>query len=140
MLKKITVICLQMFTMFLLVSLSWALDFVPGQYEITAKVEMPGMPSSPPPQTTTQCMTRQNPVATQSAASQDCQVTELVTRGNTVSWKMECNQHGQKMKSSGQMTYNGERFKGTIKTDLGPQAGNMTMLTVLNGKRIGDCR
>ena len=140
MLKKHTIIYLTMFFMFLLVSTSWALDFVPGRYEITSKVEMPGMPSSIPPQTTTQCMTKQDPLPTKNVASQDCKVTDLVTKGNTVSWKMECNQQGQKMKSTGQITYNGESFEGTIKTDLGPQAGNMIITTVISGKRIGDCQ
>ena len=140
MLKKTTIICLIMFCMFFLVSTSWTLDFVPGRYEITSKVEMPGMPSSTPPQTTTQCMTKQDPLPTKNVASQDCKVTDLVTKGNTVSWKMECNQQGQKMKSTGQITYNGENFEGTIKTDLGPQAGNMIITTVISGKRIGDCQ
>lgn len=129
-----------MFCIFFLVSTSWAFDFVPGLYEITSKVEMPEMPSSIPPQKTTQCMTKQDSLPTKNVASQDCKVTDLVTKGNTVSWKMECNQQGQKMKSTGQITYNGESFAGTIKSDLGPQAGNMIITTVISGKRIGDCQ
>ena len=140
MLKKTTIICLIMFCMLLLVSPSWALDFLPGQYEITSKVEMPGMPSSIPPQTTTQCMTEQDVVPTKSVASQDCKVFDLVTKGNTVSWKMECSQQGQKIKSTGQMTYNMDSFEGTIKTDVGSQGGNMIITTVISGKRIGDCQ
>ena len=32
---------------------AWGLDLNPGKYQITAKVEMPGMPAGMPPQTTT---------------------------------------------------------------------------------------
>ena len=129
-----------MFCMFLLVSTSWAFDFVPGQYEIISKVEMPGMPSSIPPQTTTQCITEKNIVPAKSVASQDCKIFDLVTKGNTVSWKMECSQQGQKIKSTGQITYNVKSFEGTVKTNLGPQSGNMIITTVISGKRIGDCQ
>ncbi len=138
--KKTAIICGMMLSMFLLVSTSWALDFVPGQYEITSKVEMPGMPSSLPPQTVIQCMTKQEPVHTENVANQGCKVKNLTTKGDTISWEMECEQQGQKMKTTGQITYSGNTFQGTIKTSLGPQAGNMTITTVISGKRIGDCK
>ena len=53
---------------------------------------------------------------------------------------MECSQQGQEMTSTGEMTYHGDRFEGTIKNVMGPQAGNMTIVTTITGKRVGDCR
>ncbi len=140
MLKKVIIICVMVFSMLMLVSTSWALDFVPGKYEITAKIEMPGMPTTAPAQTTTQCMTEQDPVPSATATSQDCNVSKMETKGNTVSWEMECTQQGQKIKSTGQMTYSGKAFEGTMQTNLGSQAGNMTITTVISGKRVGDCK
>ncbi len=140
MLKQVIIICVMVFSMLMLISTSWALDFVPGKYEITAKVEMPGMPTAAPAQTTTQCMTEQDPVPSATAASQDCSVLKMETKKNTVSWEMECSQQGQKMKSSGQITYSGKTFEGTTQMNLGPQAGNMTITTVISGKRVGDCK
>ena len=118
---------------------AWGLDLKPGKYEITAKVEMPGMPGGTPPQTTTQCLNEQNPVPDSSAGAQGCKITDMKTRGNTVTYTMECNREGMKTKITGEMTYHGDSFEGTTQMSMGPTAGNMTVTTVLKGKRIGEC-
>jgi len=38
------------------------------------------------------------------------------------------------------MTYKGDSFKGTILTNMGTQAGNMTITTIISGQRISDCK
>jgi hypothetical protein len=44
------------------------------------------------------------------------------------------------MESVGTITYKGDKFEGTIKTTIkDPQAGKMTMVQRMIGKRIGDC-
>jgi hypothetical protein len=137
MLKKIftfSVLCM------LLAALpAWGLDLKPGKYEITAKVEMPGMPGGMPTQTTTQCLNEQNPVPDSSTGAQGCKITDMKTKGNTVTYTMECNQQGMKTKSTGEITYNGDSFEGTTQTTMGPAAGGMTVTTVVKGKRIGKC-
>ena len=138
MLKKIytpSVLCM------LLVALpAWGLDLKPGKYQITAKVEMPGMPGGMPPQTTTQCLNEQNPVPNTSAGAHGCKITDMKTKGNTVTYEMECNQQGMTIKNNGEMTYKGDSFEGTSQTNMGPAAGGMTVKTVVKGKRIGDCK
>jgi hypothetical protein len=119
---------------------AWGLDLNPGKYQVTAQVEMPGMPGGMPPQTTTQCLDEQNPVPNASAGAHGCKITDMKTRGDTVTYVMECNQKGMKVKSTGEMTYKGESFEGTSRTDMGPAAGGMTVTTVIKGKRIGDCK
>ena len=138
MLKKI-------FTLFVLCMLlaalpAWGFDFKPGKYQITAKVEMPGMPVGMPPQTTTQCLNEQNPVPNTSAGAHGCKITGMKTKGNTVTYAMECNQEGMTVKTTGEMTYKGDSFEGTSKTNMGPSAGGMTVTTVIKGKRIGNCK
>jgi len=118
---------------------AWALDFEPGQYEITSKIDMPGMPATIPPQTIIQCMTDQDPVPNSNLENQDCKITNMKQTKTTVSWELECVQQGQKMTSTGQMTYKGDAFEGTIQTNLGPNAGNMVMTTVITGKRLSNC-
>jgi hypothetical protein len=118
---------------------AWGLDMTPGKYEITTQVEMPGMPRSAPPQTITQCLEKQNPVPNASSGSQGCKVSDLQTKGNTVTYTMTCDQQGMKMKSTGQITYNKDTFEGKCQTVMGPQAGGMTIITVMKGKRIGTC-
>ena len=118
---------------------AWGLDLNPGKYEITAKVEMPGMPVNMPPQTMTQCLTEQDPVPNSSADAQGCKVTDMSTKGNTVTYTMVCEQQGMKSQTTGQITFNGDAFEGTSQTTMGAGAGGMTITTTIKGKRIGNC-
>nr|WP_320193056.1 DUF3617 family protein [uncultured Desulfobacter sp.] len=112
------------------------MDFKPGKYEITSKMEMPGM--SMPAQTVTQCLTQENPIPDNSSGNQGCEI-DMQEKGNTLTWTMECTQQGQKVTSTGKMTYSEDSFAGTMTVETGPQAGNMTMKTQITGKRIGAC-
>ena len=120
---------------------SWGLDLNPGKYEITTKVEMKGMPGGMAPQTHTmiQCITEQDPVPVGSANSQDCEITDMETKGNTVTYTVECEQQGMKTTTTGEMTYTGDTFEGTSKTEMGQAAGGMTVKTKISGRRIGEC-
>jgi len=123
---------------------AWGLDLTPGKYEITTttKMEIPNMPSGVPempPQTMTQCLTKQDPVPSSSADAQGCKVTDMKTEGNTLTYTMTCEQQGQTIKSSGKMTYKGDTFNGTTKTNMESNNGKMTITTLTNGKRIGKC-
>ena len=118
---------------------AWGLDMVPGKYEITASVEMPGMPGSPP-QTTVQCLDDQAPVPNASAAAQGCKVKDMQTKGNTVTYTMECDQQGMKLQINGEIHYRGDAFEGKAQTNMGPEAGGMVITTVIKGKRIGACQ
>ena len=140
MLKKIiTTVSLLVCMAFLVVN-AWGFELQDGKYEITSKVEMPGMPMQMPPVTVTQCLTQQDPVPNQSTGGQQCEIIEMNTEGKTVTWEMECIQQGQKMQSTGEMVYSGNSFEGTVNTAMGPQSGNMTITTVVSGKRIGACQ
>lgn len=118
---------------------AWCLDMNPGKYEITAQVDMPGMPQAMPPQTMTQCLDSQNPVPNANPDNRNCTVTDRQTTGNTITYTMTCHQQGMTIKSTGRMTYNGDTFEGDTKTVMGPQAGGMTLTTTIKGKRIGAC-
>ena len=137
MLKKIflfSILCL-----LLTIMPSWGLDMNPGKYEITAKMEMKGTPGGMPAQTMTQCITKQDPAPFGSANAQGCKITDMKTKGNTVTYTMECEQQGMKTKTTGEITYKGDTFEGTSKTEMGPAAGGMTVKTKITGKRIGKC-
>lgn len=138
MLKRSFVMALMCLT--LAAAPAWGLDLNPGLYEITVKVKMAGMPGEMPPQTSTQCITKQDPVPTSSAGAQGCNITDMKTEGNTVFYTMECVQQGMKIQSKGKTTYSGDSFEGTTETNMGPSAGNMTMTTTITGKRIGECK
>ena len=140
MFKKIAAIFLIQACMAFFSVTAWGLDLQDGKYEITSKVEMPGMPMQMPPITVTQCITGQDPVPNQSTAGQQCNIMDIKTKGNTITWKMECTQQGQKMQATGKMVYYGDHFEGTANAVLGSEIGNMTITTVIKGKRIGACQ
>ncbi len=124
----------------LIASPAWSLDFNPGRYEITVEVKMQGMPGGMPAQTMVQCLTRQDPVPRTSAEAQGCRVTKMDTRGNTITYMIVCDQQGMKTESTGELTFAGDAFTGKSETKMPPSAGGMTMTTVTEGRRIGDCQ
>ena len=117
---------------------AWALDFQEGRYEITSTIKMPGM--NPPPTTITRCLTKEAPVPDQSVADPKCKVVAMNTQGNTVTWKVECDEQGQKMRGDGRMVYRGDRFEGTLQNVIMDPDGNMTINTAIEGKRVGPCQ
>jgi hypothetical protein len=139
MLKKITLIFTLTCASFLFSMNSFAFDFNPGEYQITSKVEMPGMPGGMPPITITECVSKQDPIPQINNTDQDCTIQNMKKNGNTVTWEMECNQEGQKIESKGKMVYSGDNFTGTITTTMGTEAGNMVVNTKITGTRIGSC-
>lgn len=139
MLKNQSSILLIIFCLTIISIPSWALDFKPGKYEITSKMDMPGMPANTPPQTIIQCMTDQDTMPKVGPENQGCKIMDIKQTKTTVSWKMECDQNGQTMTSTGKMTYNGKTFKGTVATSLNINGKNMVMTTAITGKRLSDC-
>lgn len=137
MIKKLSIITIMSIAIMALPA--WALDLQPGKYEITAKAEMSGMQGGMPAQTTTQCLTEEDPVPAASADAQGCKVSDMKTEGNTVTYTMTCEQQGMTIKSNGKITFKGDTFEGTGQTRMGPEAGNMTITTKISGKRIGEC-
>jgi hypothetical protein len=118
---------------------AWALDLNPGKYEVTVKMEMPGMQTAMPAQTMVQCMTEQDPVPRASADAEGCKVTDMNTRGNTVTYTIVCEQQGTKTESTGEVTFSGDTFEGKSTTKMGPAAGGMSVTVRMKGKRIGSC-
>lgn len=138
---KKNVFCLGACVLFLFSTSAFALNLNPGKYAITSTVQMPGMPAGAiPPQTVTQCITEQDPIPQNDASSQDCEIKNMRQTDNTVTWEMECVQQGTKMTSQGKMTYAGDSFEGSITMNMGPQSGNMAVVTTITGQRLGDCQ
>ena len=110
-----------------------------GRWEVKIEMQMASM--TMPPQTTTQCITPQEAADPQKAMPQggrgnnptDCKISDYKTEGNKVSWKMDCEK--EKMTGSGEFTYAGETYTGTM--NVKAQGQDMTMK--YSGKRLGDC-
>lgn len=109
-----------------------------GMWEITSTTEMPGMPMAIPPVRHSQCLTQQDLVPRGSADRQgECQVSDIRTSGNTVSWKIACSSPGGSTSGSGSITYAGTSMNGTMTMTV---PGGMQMTTRLTGRRTGECK
>ena len=107
-----------------------------GKWEITTKMEMPGMPMKMPPVTHTQCLTQKDMVPQDTKPGQECKIADLKIKGNTVSWTITCNSgQGGPVTGTGKIAYEGKTMKGTMKMK---QSG-MEMTSHISGKFIGKC-
>ena len=138
MLRKLLVI-----SVVLLTSLSTSIagsgpNMQEGKWEVTTRMEMPGMSTSMPAVTSTQCLTKKDFVPQGSQQGQECKVTETKVDGNTVTWTVKCSGQGGEVTGTGRMTYSGSSFKGTIEMTMAQS--NTKMISHINGHRIGDCK
>ena len=72
-----------------------AVDMQEGLWEITTRMEMPGMPFPMPAMTNKVCIGKgeeKNPG--KSKEDKDCEMTDVKTSGNKTSWKMRCTHDG----------------------------------------------
>ncbi len=111
----------------------------PGKWEITTKSEMIGGPAmNMPAMTHTQCLKEENAVPRAKASpDQDCRVTDVVQKGDTVSWKIICAGQTGEMEGTGKVTYSGDTMSGTMKMEI--KDAGMQIKNTINGRRIGDC-
>lgn len=137
MLRKILVILVV-----LLASLSTSIagsgpNMQEGKWEVTTRMEMPGMSISMPEVTSTQCLTKRDFVPQGSQQGQECKIIKTKVIGNTVTWTVKCSGQGGEVTGTGRMTYSGSSFKGTIEMTM--VQSNTKMISHINGHRIGDC-
>ena len=138
MLRKLLVI-----SVVLLTSLSTSIagsgpNMQEGKWEVTTRMEMPGMSTSMPAVTSTQCLTKKDFVPQGSQQGQECKITKTKVDGNTVTWTVKCSGQGGEVTGTGRMTYSGSSYKGTIEMIM--TQSNMKMIIHINGHRIGDCK
>ena len=109
-----------------------------GKWQVTARMEMPGMSISMPEVTSTQCLTKKNFVPQGSQQGQECKITKTKVDGNTVTWTVKCSGQGGEVIGTGKMTYSGGSFEGTIEMTM--VQSNTKMISHIYGHRIGDCQ
>ena len=108
-----------------------------GKWEVTTRMEMPGMSISMPEVTSTQCLTKKDFVPQGSQQGQECKIIKTKVDGNTVTWTVKCSGQGGEVTGTGKMTYRGSSFKGKIEMTM--VQSNTKMISHINGHRIGDC-
>jgi hypothetical protein len=110
-----------------------------GIWEITTKMDAPGM--SMPPATNRQCLTSRDIIPQGNQLSRDCRIFYTRVDGNTVTWAMKCNEKAVAIAGKGSVTYAGESFAGRLTMTMNdPAAGAMTINSTMTGRRVGDCK
>jgi hypothetical protein len=117
-----------------------------GLWEITMKMDMPGMPAGMKPQVLQQCITKkdlEDPRKTAPSGSDPrdnrCQMTDYKMQGNTASWNMACKGEGA-MTGSGTATYSGTSYTGTNRMTMKRGGQVQTMTMQYSGRRLGECK
>jgi hypothetical protein len=115
-----------------------------GQWEITTKAEIKGLPVQIPATTTTmkQCITKKDmvPKPDKQPKGQECTMKDQKVTGDTVTYTMECKSDKSTMVTSGKMTYKGDSFDGTSDTTVQNKGQpEMKITNTMSGKYLGPC-
>ncbi|CAH1905722.1 conserved exported hypothetical protein [Candidatus Nitrotoga sp. HW29] len=111
----------------------------PGEYwEISSRMEIPGMPFAMPATTTKVCIAKggeNDPRKT--SGDKNCQMSDIKTVGNKVSWKARCNHDGEIVTGVGEQTATSNGYAGKMQLSGKAEGQDVNMNMAFNGKRIG---
>lgn len=110
-------------------------------WEITTKMEMPGMPMAMPAQTNQFCKPKggvqNDPLPTDK--SKDCKMTDVQRSGSTTRFKMACSGKDA-MTGEGEVTYSGaDTYNGKMRIAGKMEGESVDMTQTFSGKRVGNC-
>lgn len=135
--KKLFAVCLA----FVACMFSVAAIAATGEYwEITTKMDMPGMPFAMPATTQKICIGKGNEKDPRQSAKnkdRDCEMTDVKFSGNKTSWKMRCNNNGEVMTGVGEQTTTANSYQGTLHLSGKSDGESMNMTQTYSGKRVG---
>jgi hypothetical protein len=111
----------------------------PGEYwEVTSKMEMPGMPFAMPATTVKVCIPKgaeNNPEKT--SGDKNCKMTDVKTVGNKTTWKARCDHDGEVMTGVGEQTTTANGYDGKMQISGKSHGQDMNMNMAFSGKRVG---
>ncbi len=145
--KNLAKVLLAMFGMAVSFSAWPAQQMREGLWEISTRMEMPGMPKMPKGMpgmgetTMKHCYRKEDlrdekSVVPQGQNDPNCVVKNIRTKGSKVTWEVQCK--GGQGGGSGEMEYHGDSYQGMMKSTHPQMKGEMVMH--YRGKRIGDCK
>ncbi|WP_293387393.1 DUF3617 domain-containing protein [Nevskia sp.] len=133
--------------------------FKEGQWEITTKMDMPGMPQMPelpsgvklPPGvklpgvggsgfTAKQCLKKDQAAPANSRSDLDCEMTQKKFHGDTFEWATHCTgKDGGVMDGEGKATYSGDAMTSQFHMHGTAHGQPMDMTMNSTGKYLGPC-
>lgn len=107
-------------------------------WEVTTKMEMPGMPMAMPAQTQRVCLPKTRKDDDLVPKSEGCRVSDVKRAGNKVTFSVACT-GTDPMTGTGEITSMPASYDGRmrLKGKMGDET--MEMSHTFSGKRVGDC-
>ena len=106
-------------------------------WEVTTKMEMPGMPMAMPAQVRRVCVARSHKDEDLIPRADNCRVLDSKRAGNKLAYTMACT-GDEPMNVTGEMTYASDSYDGRMrmKSQRDP---SMEMTQTFAGRRVGTC-
>lgn len=119
-------------------------DFREGQWDVSYRMEVVGMPFPMPPISVKKstCLTRSNYLPDNSQEGQSCTLSDEKVSDNTVSWVMRCQAREGTIEGQGRITYRGERYDGVMDAKLTSSSNRDEPIRyryTMQGQRTGAC-
>ena len=116
------------------------LPALPPGIELPEGMSMPSVGPEGITSTATACLTRDQLVPPTDQTGQQCRILDLHRRGNTVTWKAECDTPQGKGAGEGHAVYSRERMNATMTLRGDVQGIPAMMELVTEGHYIGPCK
>jgi len=107
-------------------------------WEVTMKMEMPGMPMAMPPQTSRMCIAKGAKEEDYVPMRGECKTVESNRVGSKYTFKSVCNGKNQ-MTVTGAITYGDGTYDGSMQMTGMAEGQPMNMTQTYSGKRVGAC-
>jgi hypothetical protein len=107
-------------------------------WDVTSRMEMPGMPMAMPAQTHRVCAAKGSDESAV-PAREGCRVSDVHRAGNKVTYKMACRGGGDDYTATGESTWNGNAYQGRMQMKGKMQGESMEMAMAYSGTRAGNC-
>ena len=105
-------------------------------WEMTSKMDMPGMPMAIPAQVNRVCISKNHRDEDLIPRRDNCRVTDSKRTGDKLAYKMECT-GSEPMTLVGDLTFGNNAYDGQMRMTM--TKTNDTMNMAVSGKRVGDC-
>jgi hypothetical protein len=105
-------------------------------WEISSKMNMPGMPMAMPPQVNRVCVGKNRKDEDLVPRQSDCRMVDSKRVGSKFTYKMECTGR-EPMTMLGEMNFGTNAYDGQMRMTM--TKTNDTMNMAVSGKRVGDC-
>jgi hypothetical protein len=105
-------------------------------WEISSKMEMPGMPMAMPAQVNRVCVGKNRKDEDLVPRQANCRVVDSKRTGSKFTYRMECTGNDP-MTMIGEMTFGDNAYDGQMRMTMTKTSDTMNM--AVSGKRVGDC-